>query len=59
MIDEQMVGRIHRLLVRRIHNLERINDPVYVSGSLSFVSSADHVEDFVAAVEAVQVALGG
>jgi hypothetical protein len=47
------------LLVRRIHNLERINDPIYVSGSLSFVSSADHVEDFVAAVEAVQVALGG
>jgi hypothetical protein len=45
--------------VRRIHYLKRVNDPVHVCGTLAFVPSADNVKDFVAAVEAVQIAFGG
>jgi hypothetical protein len=47
------------LVMRRVDYLERVNDPVHVCGPFSFVSSADDVKDFIAAVEAVQVALGG
>ena len=50
---------IRPLLVRRIHHLKRINDPVDVCGSLSLVSSTEDVEKFVAAMEAVQAALIG
>lgn len=44
------------LLVRGIHYLKRIDDTVDVCGALSLVSSADDVENFVAALEAVQAA---
>ena len=54
-----MVGERSSLLVRRIHHLEGIDDPVYVRGALSLVPGADDVKDFVATVEAVQAALSG
>lgn len=45
--------------MRWIDHLERINDPVYVCRSLPFVSGAEDVEDLIAAMEAMQVALIG
>jgi hypothetical protein len=41
------------LVMRRIHYLKRINDPVHIGRPLSFVSGADDVKDFVATVETV------
>ena len=51
--------RTNSLLVRRIHHLERIDDPVHVRGTLALVSRADDVKDLVAAMKAVQAALIG
>jgi hypothetical protein len=47
------------LLMRWIYHLKRIDDPVDVCGALSLVSSGDNVENFVAAMEAMQAALIG
>jgi len=43
--------------MRRIYYLERIDDPVHVGWPFSFVAGAEDVEDFVAAMESMQVAL--
>ena len=53
-----MEGRqIHSLLMSRVDYLERIDDPLHVRWTLSFVARAENVKEFVAAVEAMKDSL--
>src|SRR5262249_1392492 len=49
--------QIHSLVMSRVDHLERIDDPLHVRRTLSFVARAEDVKELVAAVEAMKDSL--